>query len=73
MVQRENINELISNAGFGGVDLLSIDIGWQRLLDLGRPHRGRARVVIIEIHIEFGINPIVVPYDKDYCYPGKHP
>ncbi|MEM3443286.1 MAG: hypothetical protein QXP04_00160 [Candidatus Nanoarchaeia archaeon] len=31
------------------------------------------RVVIIETHIEFGMNPIVVPYDKDYVCPGKHP
>ncbi|MCX5829848.1 MAG: hypothetical protein NTV58_17915, partial [Deltaproteobacteria bacterium] len=31
------------------------------------------RVVIIETHIEFGMNSIVVPYDKDYVHPGKHP
>ena len=30
-------------------------------------------VVIIETHIEFGMNNIVVPYDPDYVYPGKHP
>jgi hypothetical protein len=31
------------------------------------------RVVIIETRIEFGMNSIVVPYDKDYMHPGKHP
>jgi hypothetical protein len=30
-------------------------------------------VVIIETHNEFGLNNIVVPYDPDYVYPGKHP
>jgi hypothetical protein len=30
-------------------------------------------VVIIETHIEIGMNHIVVPYNKDYFYPGKHP
>jgi hypothetical protein len=31
------------------------------------------KVVIIETHIEFGMNDIVVPYDKDYVYPERHP
>jgi len=73
-VQRENVNELIREAGFvGGVDLLSIDIDgndywvWDALTVV------EPRVVIIETHIEFGMNPIVVPYDKNYSYPGKHP
>ncbi len=30
-------------------------------------------MVIIETHNEFGLNNIVVPYDPDYFYPGKHP
>ena len=30
-------------------------------------------VVIIETHNEFGMNDIVVPYDPEYMYPGKHP
>jgi len=74
-VQRENINELIRDAGFaeGGIDLLSIDIDgndywiWDALTVV------EPRVVMIETHIEFGMNSIVVPYDKDYSYPGKHP
>ena len=33
-----------------------------------------SKVVIIETHIEFGLNNIVVPYDKDYVYPpASHP
>jgi len=73
-IQRENINQLIESAGFaGGVDLMSIDIDgndywiWDALTVV------EPRVVIIETHIEFGLESIVVPYDKDYSYPGKHP
>lgn len=73
-VIRENINELIENAGFKGeIGLLSIDIDgndywiWDAL-EVVQP-----QVVIIETHNEFGLNNIVVPYDKDYFYPGKHP
>lgn len=32
-----------------------------------------AQVVIIETHNEFGMHNIVVPYDADYTFPGKHP
>ena len=32
-----------------------------------------AKAVIIETHTEFGLKNIVVPYDKDYVYPGRHP
>lgn len=73
-VQRENINALIAEEGFGGeVDLLSVDIDgndywiWDALEVID------PRVVVIETHVEFGLRPIVVPYDKDYCYPGRHP
>lgn len=75
-IQRENINELIRDNGFaggGGVDLMSIDLDgndywiWDALTVV------EPRVVIIETHIEFGMNSIVVPYDKDYVHPGKHP
>lgn len=30
-------------------------------------------MVIIETHNEFGMENIVVPYDPNYFYPGKHP
>lgn len=73
-VQRENINQIIEEQGFSGeVDLVSIDIDgndywvWDALSII------KPRVVIIETHVEFGFKSIVVPYDKDYTYPGKHP
>lgn len=73
-VTRENIDEIIKNSGYSGeIGLLSIDIDgndywiWDAL-DVISP-----RVVIIETHNEFGMNNIVVPYDPDYSYPGKHP
>lgn len=73
-VNKENINELIGDAGFKGeIGLLSIDIDgndywvWDAL-EVVSP-----QVVIIETHNEFGLNDIVVPYDANYAYPGKHP
>jgi hypothetical protein len=73
-IQRENINHVIEEQGYSGeVDLVSIDIDgndywiWDALTII------EPRVVIIETHIEFGLRSIVVPYDKDYRYPGKHP
>ncbi|HKK63563.1 MAG TPA: hypothetical protein VJ951_13440 [Bacteroidales bacterium] len=73
-VNRENVNELIEGAGYAGeVGLLSIDIDgndywvWDAITIID------PQVVIIETHNEFGMNNIVVPYDKDYSYPGKHP
>lgn len=74
MVGAENINDLIKSGGFQGeIDLLSIDIDgndfwvW-KAIEVVDP-----RVVVIETHVEFGERPVVVPYDPDYVYPGKHP
>lgn len=74
IVKRENINELIAKGGLqGDIELLSIDIDgndywvWDAL-EVVKP-----KVVIIETHIEFGTNNIVVPYDPEYMFPGKHP
>ncbi len=73
MITRENINQVIEEAGFAGeVDFLCIDIDgndywiWDAL-EVVRP-----RVVMIETHVEFGYNNIVVPYDPAYFYPGRH-
>lgn len=73
-VTRENVNALVRDAGLQGeIDLLSIDLDgydywiWDAL-EVVRP-----RVVIIETHVEFGLNNIVVPYDPAYVFPGKHP
>ncbi len=74
MITAENINELIGSAGLKGeIGLLSIDIDgndywvW-KAIDVIQP-----QVVIIETHNEFGMNDIIVPYDPNYMYPGKHP
>ncbi len=74
MVSPENINQILTDAGYSGeVGLLSIDIDghdywvWDAM-DVISP-----QVVIIETHNEFGKENIVVPYDPDYVYPGKHP
>jgi hypothetical protein len=73
-VTRENVNELIEGAGYNGeIGLLSIDIDgndywvWDAITAID------PQVVIIETHNEFGMHNIVVPYDPDYSYPGKHP
>ena len=74
MITAENINELIKSGGLEGeIGLLSIDIDgndywvWKSI-DVVNP-----QVVIIETHNEFGLNDIIVPYDPEYLYPGKHP
>lgn len=74
IIKRENINEIINQSGITGeIGLLSIDIDgndywiWDAI-DVVQP-----KVVIIETHNEFGLEDIVVPYDPDYFYPGKHP
>ncbi len=74
IIQRENINQLIEQAGLSGeIELLSIDIDgndywvWDALTVV------QPKVVIIETHTEFGLENIVVPYDPQYMYPGKHP
>ena len=73
-INRENINDLIRKNGFEGeIGLLSIDIDgndywiWDAITVV------QPQVVIIETHNEFGMNDIIVPYDPDYVYPGKHP
>ena len=73
-VTRENVNELIESAGYSGeIGLLSIDIDgndywvWDAITTID------PQVVIIETHNEFGMKNIIVPYDPDYSYPGKHP
>jgi len=74
IIQRENINQLIEKAGLSGeIELLSIDIDgndywvWDALTVV------QPKVVVIETHTEFGLENIVVPYDQNYMYPGKHP
>jgi hypothetical protein len=74
MITAENINQLIEEGGLkGDIGLLSIDIDgndywvW-KAIDVVKPD-----IVIIETHNEFGLHDIIVPYDPEYFYPGKHP
>jgi hypothetical protein len=74
IIKAENINQLIEQNGLkGDIELLSIDIDgndywvWDALTVV------KPKVVVIETHTEFGTKNIVVPYDPDYMYPGKHP
>jgi hypothetical protein len=73
-VNRENVNKLIEEAGFKGeIGLLSIDVDGNDYWIWDAISVVSPKVVIIETHVEFGLNNIVVPYDPDYSYPGKHP
>ena len=74
LVKRENINQLIKDAKLkGDIDVLSIDIDgndywiWDAITEVS------PNIVIIETHIELGMRNIVVPYDPNYVFPGKHP
>ncbi len=74
LVKTENINQLISEAKLKGeIDLLSIDIDGNDYWVWNAIEVVTPKVVIIETHVEFGMRNIVVPYDKDYFFPGKHP
>jgi hypothetical protein len=74
MIKRENINQLISDAGISGeIGLLSIDLDGNDYWIWDAIEIVQPKVVIIETHNEFGLEDIVVPYDPDYFYPGKHP
>ena len=73
-VTRENVNQIIGEAGFRGeTGLLSIDIDgndywvWDALSIID------PKVVIIETHNEFGLNDIVVPYDPESDSSKRHP
>lgn len=73
-VTRENVNELIEESKFKGeVGLLSIDIDGNDYWIWDAINIISPKVVIIETHREFGLKNIVVPYDPDYFFPGKHP
>jgi hypothetical protein len=66
-ITRENVNALVSGAGFTGeVDLLSIDVDgndywiWEAL-DCVEP-----RLVVIETHTELGKEDFIAPYDPAF-------
>jgi hypothetical protein len=73
-VTAENVNQLVTDAGLKGeIDVLSIDIDGNDYWIWNALESVQPNVVIIETHVEFGMRNIVVPYDPDYFFPGKHP
>ena len=63
-VTRENVDSLIRGAGIEGeIDLLSIDIDGNDYWVWDAIESVSPRVVIVETHVEFGMHPVVVPYD----------
>ena len=74
MVARDNINDILREANVPeDVDLISIDIDGNDYWVWDAIECTVPKVVIIETHIEFGHRSIVVPYNENYVYPGKHP
>ena len=72
-ITRENINELLQSSGFGDdVGLLSIDIDgndywiWEAIESI------RPRIVIVEYNSLLGLQPIAVPYKKDFARTASH-
>ena len=73
-VSRENINDIITGAGFEGkVDLLSIDIDGNDYWIWDAINIISPNVVVIEAKIEYGMNDAVVPYNADYTHLKKNP
>lgn len=67
LVTRENINDLIKNAGFSGeTGLLSIDIDGDDFWIWEAINVINPQVVIIESHDTFGMQNLVVPYQAHY-------
>ena len=74
MVTRENVNDILRQAAVPEeVDLISSDIDGNDYWVWDAIECSVPKVVIIETHVEFGLRSIVVPYDKNYVFPGKHP
>ncbi len=73
-IDRDNINQIISNAGFSGnVGILSIDIDgndywvWERISVVN------PIIVVCEYNSVFGVrNPITVPYDPNFVRAKAH-
>lgn len=69
MVKRSNVNQVIRDAGFEGeIDVLSIDIDGNDYWIWDAVECINPRIVVIETHVEFGMNSIVVPYEEDYAW-----
>lgn len=69
-IKAENVNSIIEDSGMvGEIDFLNIDIDgndywvWEAI-EVVQP-----KVVMVETHVEFGMEPILVGYNPDYAYP----
>jgi len=72
-ITRENIDSLLSQAGFGeDVGLLSIDVNgndywiWEAMRSV------RPRIVIVEYNSLLGLQPLSVPYREDFDRTAAH-
>lgn len=69
MVNSDDINDLISNAGFcGEIDFLSIDIDGMDYWIWETINCVNPRVVVVEANGKFGMRSITVPYDDKWVY-----
>ena len=69
MVNRENINEVITSAGFHGeIDFLSIDIDGMDYWIWEAIECVNPRAVVVEANGKFGMRSITVPYDANWVY-----
>jgi len=69
MVTRGNINRLILDGGVKGeIDVLSIDIDGNDYWVWKAIECVQPRIVVAEVHVEFGKRSIVVPYDDNFTW-----
>jgi len=69
MVTRGNINSLILDGGVKGeIDVLSIDIDGNDYWVWKTIECVQPRIVVAEVHVEFGKRSIVVPYDDNFTW-----
>ena len=69
IVNRDNINQIITDAGFQGeIDFLSIDIDGIDYWVLDAISCVFPRVIVVEANAKFGMRSITVPYDPHFVY-----
>jgi hypothetical protein len=74
-ITRENINDLIGSAGFGGeIGLLSIDLDGNDFWVWEALHAVRPIICICEYNAVFGdVHPVCTPYDPHFSRTKAHP
>ena len=68
-ITRDNINDLIAEAGFGGrIGLLSVDVDGNDYWILEAIQACQADIIVCEYNSEFGDKfPIAIPYSATFC------